>query len=484
MHPVFLYPGLTPIFNFERGHFFMKSEDKKITEEGFPDVGTEQATEPVAQEGVSGAESTFAAAESTDEPDTSGTPAEDTEHGTADKKGKGRKKSSNPSKNKEMTQENGDTDDAENVVSNGADNEPEKVDGIDNVTVSDPQGDDKPSKALKKQVKADAKKHKEYLDVIRNIEKAVDNVYASDDNGRIVSVNGTLEAESADQKIKDLKATLVDSFRNRHSLTGTISGVITSPESSLIYAELYYEGVKVIFPMSELVDAAEFADANNPKAFAMSLMQNRQGSEIDFIVAGGDGESLAGTRREAMKQQRYRYYLRSDRNNDKESYRIEIGKNVECRVVSVMMQNIILEVHGVETWEPISELSWSYIFDARENYYPGMMLNAKVIFLDTADKDDIKINVSVKQLLPNMQLKVSKSMNEGSSYCGKATYFDDSGHVYIKLNNGADCRCNCLAGMPRPQRDTRVIVLLKHIVIREKRAFLFGLVTRAYSARR
>lgn len=276
----------------------------------------------------------------------------------------------------------------------------------------------------------------------------------------------------------------MDSFRNRHILRGTISGIISSPESSLIYAELYYEGIKVIFPMNEIIDVDELAEKHDPKSFALSLMQNRQGSEIDFIVAGCDGVNIAGKRREAMKQQRYRYYLRSDRNSDTESYRIEVGKTVECRVVSVTRLNIILEIHGVEIWEPVSDLSWGYIYDARENYYPGMMLAAKVMSLDTTDKDNISITVSVKILLPNMQLKMAKSMKENSSYCGTVTYWDELGHVYVKLNNGADCRCNCFDNMPKPRRGTRVIVLVKHILIKNGVALVFGVVTRSYSARR
>ena len=439
-----------------KGENIMADENEKIMEEGNPDVGNEQPNnERVMHEGISGEKNSAKnaeTAESMDAADIKTTAVEATEHDSTGKKRKSRKKSADTKKPAEPEKsEIGDVehDSSENSI--------------------DIEG---------------KKRHAEYLAAIRNIEKAVDNVYSNEDNGRIVSVNGLLEAESTEQKVKDIKASLIDSFRNRHILRGTISGVISSPESTLIYAELFYEGIKVIFPMNEIIDVDGLSEKRDPKAFALSLMQNRQGSEIDFVVAGCDGINIAGRHREAMKQQRYRYYLRSDRNGDAASYRIEVGKVVECRIVSVMMKSLILEIHGVEIFESVEDLSWEYIFDARENYYPGMMLTARVMSLDATNKDHIEITVSVKELLPNVQLKVAKTMKENSSYCGTVNYLDELGHVYVKLSNGADCRCNCFDNMPRPKRGTRVIVLLKHIIINEKAAILFGLITRAYSARR
>lgn len=179
---------------------------------------------------------------------------------------------------------------------------------------------------------------------------------------RIVSIDRQRSVETqADKQMSDL-LDLLESLRSKKIMTGKIAGVETT-SSGIPSAVLQYGEFKVVIPCFECVNPpADFRD-QEPNTVYQYILSKHLGAEIDFVVKGIDqeGEVVVASRKEAMAIRRRQFYFGKDRDGNNLLYE---GAVAEARVVSVIRAGIFVELFGVHTYIPVSELSYQRILDA------------------------------------------------------------------------------------------------------------------------
>lgn len=132
------------------------------------------------------------------------------------------------------------------------------------------------------------------------------------------------------------------------------------------------------------------------------------------------------------------------------------GVCAEARVVSTIRAGIFVDLFGVETYIPLSELSYQRMLDASHVYQPGQRVLVKILELDRSDRDHISVTASVKQAGENPYEKALRMYSAGNCYVGTVTVVDTNG-VFVALDGGIDCLCR-YPKRGRPPRGARVTV--------------------------
>ena len=196
---------------------------------------------------------------------------------------------------------------------------------------------------------------------------------------RIISIDRQRSVETqADKQMSDL-LDLLESLRSKKIMTGKIAGVETT-SSGIPSAVLQYGEFKVVIPCYECVNPpADFRD-QEPNTVYQYILSKHLGAEIDFVVKGIDqeGEVVVASRKEAMAIRRRQFYFGKDRDGNNLLYE---GAVAEARVVSVIRAGIFVELFGVHTYIPASELSYQRILDAAAYYQNGQRVLVKIMKL-------------------------------------------------------------------------------------------------------
>lgn len=255
---------------------------------------------------------------------------------------------------------------------------------------------------------------------------------------RIVSIDRQRSVETeADKQMSDL-LDLLESLRSKKIMTGKIEGV-ESTSSGIPSAVLQYGEFKVVIPCYECVNPpADFRD-QDPNTVYHYILSKHLGAEIDFIVKGIDqeGEVVVASRKEAMAIRRRQFYYGKDREGNNLLYE---GAIAEARVVSVIRAGIFVELFGVHTYIPVSELSYQRILDAAAYYQNGQRVLVKIMKLDRSDPKDVQVTLSVKHTKKNPYDTVHERFTVGNHYIGTVTMVDING-VFVALDGGIDCLC-------------------------------------------
>ena len=265
---------------------------------------------------------------------------------------------------------------------------------------------------------------------------------------RIVTIDskGSVQTE-ADKQMNNL-VNLIASLRSKHILCGKLEGVENSssgePRGVLQYGEF-----KVLIPCKEMMDIPANMRDMNPNDVMRYMFGKRLGAEIDFIVLGIDqgAEVVIGSRKEAMNLRRHQFYFGHDREGNNFLYE---GAIAEARIMSVIRTGIFVELFGVESYIPASELSYQRILDCMKRFAAGQRILVKILTLDKSDPQNIQIGLSVKQVKRNPYESLNSVYVVGNSYIGTVTMVDVHG-VFVALDGGVDCYC------PYPPRGVPVV---------------------------
>ena len=255
---------------------------------------------------------------------------------------------------------------------------------------------------------------------------------------RIVSIDRHCSVETeADKQMSDL-LDLLESLRSKKIMTGKIEGVETT-RSGIPSAVLQYGNFKVVIPCFECVNPPADFREQDPNTVYHYILGKHLGAEIDFVVKGIDqeGEVVVASRKEAMAIRRRQFYFGHDRDGNNLLYE---GAVAEARVVSVIRAGIFVELFGVHTYIPASELSYQRIIDAAAFYQNGQRVLVKILKLDRSDPKDVKVTLSVKQTKKNPYDTVHERFTVGNHYIGTVTMVDING-IFVALDGGIDCLC-------------------------------------------
>ena len=292
---------------------------------------------------------------------------------------------------------------------------------------------------------------------------------------RVVSIDAERTVETDTDRLRSDLLDLVESFKSKRILTGTIQGVerlADNPEMS--YAVIYHGDFKVIIPAEEMVTLPEDLHGLSKNDALFSMVNRRMGAELDYIVKGIDQETglAAASRLEAMSIKRREYYYGAGRDGNNLLYE---GVCAEARVVSVLRGGVFVELFGVEAYIPLRELSYQRMLDATAVYQPGQRVVVKLLEIHREDRDNIRVAASVKQAGANPYEKALKRYSVGNRYVGTVSMVDTTG-VFVALDGGIDCLCS-YPKRGRPPRGARVTVRILGINHETNR--IWGVITHA-----
>lgn len=295
----------------------------------------------------------------------------------------------------------------------------------------------------------------------------------------ILSIDGELGVVTDADKAKDDLLDLLESYRGKKHLSGTIQGIENpTGDPSKALAVLNYGEYKVIIPLHEAVEPPDDLKGQ-PLDYVLNYMLNKRlGAEVDYIIKGIDAkEKIAvGSRVEAMRNKRKNYYFGSDRDGNNLLYS---DLCAEVRVVSVVRSGIFVDLFGLEVFIPLRELSYQRLMDAEKYFTPGQRTLVKILDIDRTDRKNIKVRASVKQAGENPYDKALKKYSVGNRYVGTVSLVDTNG-VFVSLDGGIDCLCN-YPKRGRPPRGARVTVRILGINYNTNR--IWGAITHIAAAR-
>ena len=272
----------------------------------------------------------------------------------------------------------------------------------------------------------------------------------------IVSIDAERTVQTDADKLQSDILDLVESFKTRKILTGTIQGVERSEDNpNLSFAVLYHGEFKIIIPADETVKPPDDFRDRLPGDVMHYLVTKRLGAEVDYIVKGIDQKTgiAAASRLEAMAAKRREYYYGSDRDGNNLLYE---GISAEARVVSVIRAGVFVDIFGLEVYIPLRELSYQRWMDASTHFQSGQRVLVKLLSIDRGDRNNIRVTASVKQASENPYEKALRRYSVGSRYVGTVSMVDTNG-VFVSLDGGIDCLCSH-PKRGRPPRGTRVTV--------------------------
>lgn len=334
-----------------------------------------------------------------------------------------------------------------------------QTDDIDTVATIDmaatEQGVSEPKQTSKKRKKKSADSAEETVVDERAVDqKKTDKKRPSVKPIQVIAIDGQRSVETEADKEKNDLIDLLESLRVGKILTGTIQGVERSPNNHSM-AVIYHGAFKIVIPAEEAVIPPDDYRDQNPADVLHYLLTKRLGSEVDFIVKGIDSEAnvAVASRLEAMKVKRKQYYFGTDRDGNNLLY---AGQCAEARVVSVIRSGIFVDIFGLEVYIPLRELSYQRMMDASGYFRPGQRILVKILELDRADKNSIKVIASVKQSAENPYEKALRRYTVDNRYVGTVSMVDTNG-VFVALDGGIDCLCS-YPKRGRPPRGARVTV--------------------------
>jgi len=278
---------------------------------------------------------------------------------------------------------------------------------------------------------------------------------------RVVSIDEQRTVETQTDKLRSDLLDLTESLKGGRILTGTIQGVERNEDNrNVILAVLYHGDFKIIIPAEETVPPPEDFRGRSRGDVMHYLLMKRLGAEIDFIVKGVDIDNriAVASRLDAMAQKRRQYYFNAERGRNP-SVRVDV--NAEARVLCAIRSGIFVEIFGVDSFIPLRELSYQRWLDAAQHFQPGQRVLLKILDIDRASRDEIKVTASVKQVGENPYEKALRRYTVGNRYVGTVSVVDTTG-VFVSLADGIDCLCS-FPRRGRPPRGSRVTVRINGI---------------------
>ena len=289
---------------------------------------------------------------------------------------------------------------------------------------------------------------------------------------RVIPIDPRRTVQTDADKDRNDLLDLLESQRSKRILTGTIQGVEGGPDSSDRSVAVIYRGdYKILIPAELAVVPPEDYGDRPPAEVLHQMITRRLGAEVDYIVKGVDPDAhlAVASRLEAMRAKRSQYYTA----NRDGGFQIRDGICAEARVVSVIRVGIFIDLFGLETFIPISELSYQRMMDASTAFQPGQRILVRVLAVTRKRPGEVEVTASVKQAGENPYEKALKKYSVGNRYVGTVSLVNTTG-VFVALDGGIDCLCN-YPKRGRPPRGARATV--KILGINQNTNRIWGAIT-------
>lgn len=203
------------------------------------------------------------------------------------------------------------------------------------------------------------------------------------------------------------------------------------------------------------------------------ILHARLDSDIDFIVRGIDEDSrtVVGSRRDAMRRKRKRFYLDTD---ELGRHMIEEGRTVQARVVAVADRLLRVEVFGVECNVSARSSSRMWAGSARDTHYVGELILVRMRKIERVNVDRITIQVDTGSVFGGEGDDLSRCQPQ-CRYVGQVTDVR-KGVVFVRLNIGVNAIAHSCYDMRMPGRKDTVSFAVTRLD--EKRGIAIGIITR------
>ena len=272
---------------------------------------------------------------------------------------------------------------------------------------------------------------------------------------------------------------LENAQRTGHILTGKLSAVERT-RNGMDTAVIMFKDVQVLVPLREMgVHTGPVPSGPDYTAWVMEMTRRinaRQNSDVDFVVRGfGFNEAgeriVAGSRRDAMRRKRKRFYLDAD---ELGNHIIEEGRLVQARVLTVGDKNIRLEVFGVECVVSARWASRVWVSDVRSKYSVGDLVTVRVTKIERSSAGGVEIQVDARDVFGRDEDKLCLCQRNGK-YVGEVT--DVRGGVFfVRLSIGVNAISHECRDVRMPGRKDTVSLTVTRLD--EKNGVALGIINR------
>lgn len=297
------------------------------------------------------------------------------------------------------------------------------------------------------------------------VEGAVEGAGRRADDHRIImrqfisSTRQNMDEPSADERISEF-ADIRQAFSNGMELTGML--LSAGPRirfndkfplnnenlKKSIMASVMFGSFEVLIPYEEFVFDLPPMRVTNPNR-VMSAMLNRimrcrkNNNEIDFVVTNmdNDGGIIIGSRRKACRQIALFNYFGKDRHGKTvRAPFITVGSKHQAKIIQVLERGIVVELAGVQTVVPITEIEYTYTTPEtiKEKYGTRKHVYVRVLQITELPENDdrvARIRVSIKQAKQNPLDTLFNSIQIGTRVEGRVVLLYDAGFM-ADVGNG------------------------------------------------
>lgn len=272
---------------------------------------------------------------------------------------------------------------------------------------------------------------------------------------------------------------LENAQRTGHILTGKLSAVERT-RNGMDTAVIMFKDVQVLVPLREMgVHTGPVPSGQDYTAWVLEMTRRinaRQNSDVDFVVRGfGFNEAgeriVAGSRRDAMRRKRKRFYLDAD---ELGNHLIEEGRLVQARVLTVGDKNIRLEVFGVECVVSARWASRVWVSDVRSKYSVGDLVTVRVTKIERDRAGGVEIQVDARDVFGRDEDKLCLCQRN-RRYVGEVT--DVRGGVFfVRLSIGVNAISHECRDVRMPGRKDTVSLTVTRLD--EKNGVALGIINR------
>ncbi len=293
---------------------------------------------------------------------------------------------------------------------------------------------------------------------------------------RVLTIDPRAEVQTQEDLEDMIWHELQNANRTKHILTGKLDSVGRT-QNGMDTAIVLFKGVRVLIPLKEMMVHTGQVPSGPEYVVWLNqvtrILHARLDSDIDFVVGGIDEDSrtVVGSRREAMRRKRKRFYLDVD---ELGNHMIEEGRVVQARVVAVADKLLRVEVFGVECNITAKGSAWMWAGSARENHFVGELILVRIRKIDRDNVDRIAIQVDSRGVFGEGGDNLSQCQVQ-CRYVGQVMAVH-KGVVFVRLNIGVNAIAHSCLDMRMPgKKDTVSFTVTR---LDEKNGIAIGLITR------
>lgn len=279
---------------------------------------------------------------------------------------------------------------------------------------------------------------------------------------RQITLSGEYEfTPSLKQKYDDLYKALKDKRTLKAKIVKQAPGDVIAAQCTISG----YEEFTILVPNQFMDFSAMSSDV--PKTLQAKKIADMIGAEINVVIESLDFKSrlCIGNRALANYFLRRRYYYRGRRlPGAKRSSIVSIGTVVKnAPIIEVTSQAIRVDVLGAVSRIPLEELSYEYVFNAREKFHVGKKIDVVVKELEKIETSmvdaakagyPVKLAVSYKDLIDDESAINLLNATEGEIVIATVKRITSSDKVMLRTATGYNCHTRRVNG--RVYRTLRV----------------------------